>query len=391
MAIGREVRPFVGLQTEIASVVHETVAHAAATESEATAMTTPTNKRELLTTPVEHLDITTVNVVPLVEMMGKTAFSARDLARAGRIVDMMVRDEGAGVILTLAGSVVSAGQRKVITDLIDANMIDAIVSTGANIVDQDFFEALGYRHWQGDRFADDNALREMMIDRIFDTYIDEEQLRACDDTIREIADGLAPGTYSSREFIVEMAKYLEARDLGADSIVRRAYDKGVPIFVPAFSDCSAGFGLVHHQVHHPEAHVAIDSVKDFRELTEIKIHQGGTGIFMLGGGVPKNFVQDIVVSAEFLGHEVDMHRYAVQLTVADERDGALSGSTLKEASSWGKVDTAYEQMVYGELTVTFPLVAGYAWHQRGWEGRAPRAYNRLFERAATPERVRVGR
>jgi deoxyhypusine synthase len=354
-------------------------------------MTTPKRKPELLSTPVEHLDITTVNVVPLVEMMGRTAFSARDLARAGRIVDMMVRDEGAGVILTLAGSVVSAGQRKVITDMIDANMVDAIVSTGANIVDQDFFEALGYRHWQGDKFADDNALREMMIDRIFDTYIDEEQLRACDDTIREIADGLAPGAYSSREFIVEMAKYLEERDLGADSIVRRAFEKGVPIFVPAFSDCSAGFGLVHHQVHHPDAHVSIDSVKDFRELTEIKIHQGTTGIIMLGGGVPKNFVQDIVVSAEFLGHEVDMHKYAVQLTVADERDGALSGSTLKEASSWGKVDTAWEQMVYGELTVTFPLVAGYAYHQRGWEGRAPRAYNRLFARASAPERERVAR
>jgi deoxyhypusine synthase len=349
-------------------------------------MTTPT-KQQHLQTHVEHLDIKQVDVVPLVEMMGKTAFSARDLARAGRIVDMMVRDEGAGVILTLAGSVVSAGQKQVILDLLDANMVDAIVSTGANIVDQDFFEALGFRHYQGDKFMDDNALRELMIDRIYDTYIDEEELRACDDTIRQIAEAMAPGAYSSREFIIEMAKYLEARDMGHESIVRRAADKGVPIFVPAFSDCSAGFGLVHHQVHNPDAHVAIDSVKDFRELTQIKIHQGTTGILMLGGGVPKNFVQDIVVSAEFLGHEAEMHKYAVQLTVADERDGALSGSTLKEASSWGKVDTAWEQMVYGELTVTFPLVAGYAWHKRGWEGRVPRAYNRLFEQGTAARQV----
>jgi deoxyhypusine synthase len=341
-----------------------------------------TTKQQHLTAPVEHIDITAVNVVPLVEMMGKTAFSARDLARAARIVDMMVRDEGAGVILTLAGSVISAGQKHVILELLNANMIDAIVSTGANIVDQDFFEALGFRHWQGDKFMDDNRLRELMIDRIYDTYIDEEQLRTCDDTIREIADSLEPGAYSSREFIIEMARYLEARDMGGDSIVRRAYDKGVPIFVPAFSDCSAGFGLVHHQVHHPEGHVAIDSVKDFRELTQVKVHQGTTGILMLGGGVPKNFVQDIVVSAEFLGHHAEMHKYAVQLTVADERDGALSGSTLKEASSWGKVDTAWEQMVYGELTVTFPLIAGYAWHKRGWEGRAPRDYNRMLAQGA---------
>jgi len=351
------------------------------------AMTRSVAKQQHLQTVVEHLDIKQVDVVPLVEMMGRTAFSARDLARAGRIVDMMVRDETCGIILTLAGSVVSAGQRQVIVDLLEANMVDAIVATGANIVDQDFFEALGFRHYQGDKRMDDNALRELMIDRIYDTYIDEDELRRCDDTVREIADAMPAGAYSSREFIAEMARWLQRRGLGEGSIVRTAYEREVPIFVPAFSDCSAGFGLVHHQVHHPDAHVAIDSVKDFRELTEIKVHQGTTGILMLGGGVPKNFVQDIVVSAEFLGHEVDMHAYAVQLTVADERDGALSGSTLREASSWGKVDTVHEQMVYGELTVTFPLVAGYAWHQRGWEGRAPRRYQRLFER---PEPVAAG-
>jgi deoxyhypusine synthase len=336
------------------------------------------DKSELLQTPVEHIDIKKVNVVPLVEAMGKTAFQARNLERAARIADMMVRDQEAGVILTLAGSLISAGQKHAIVDLMRHDMIDAIVSTGANIVDQDFFEALGYRHYQGTVAADDNMLRELMIDRIYDTYIDEENLRVCDDTTRQIADAMAPGAYSSREFIVEMGRYLVERDLGRDSIVRVAYEKGIPIFVPAFSDCSAGFGLVYHQVHNPEGHVAIDSVKDFRELTMIKIHQGVTGIIMLGGGVPKNFVQDIVVSAEFLGHDVEMHRYAIQLTVADERDGALSGSTLKEANSWGKVDLAWEQMVYGEITIAFPLIAGYLYHKRGWEGRRPREYNKVL-------------
>jgi len=349
-------------------------------------MTRSPDKQALLQNVVRHLDIKKVDVVPLVDMMAETAFSARDLARAGRIFDMMVRDPKAGVILTLAGSIVSAGQKMVIVDLLRANMIDAIVSTGANVVDQDFFEALGFAHYQGDRFASDAVLRELMIDRIFDTYIDEEELRICDETVKQIADGLAPGAYSSREFLREMGRYLAARDLGADSILRVAYELDVPIFVPAFSDCSAGFGLVAHQVQHPEAHVSIDSVKDFRELTDVKVHQGTTGIFMIGGGVPKNFVQDIVVSAEFLGFEADMHEYAVQLTVADERDGALSGSTLKEASSWGKVDLAHEQMVYGEATVTLPLVAGYAWHQRGWEGRAPRRYARLWDGVAPTAR-----
>jgi deoxyhypusine synthase len=336
------------------------------------------DKSQLLQTPVEHIDIKNVNVVPLVEAMGKTAFQARNLERAARIADMMVRDQEAGVILTLAGSLISAGQKQAIVDLMRHDMIDAIVSTGANIVDQDFFEALGYRHYQGTVAADDNRLRELMIDRIYDTYIDEENLRVCDDTTRQIADAMAPGAYSSREFIIEMGRYLVERDLGRDSIVRVAYEKDIPIFVPAFSDCSAGFGLVYHQVHNPGGHVAIDSVKDFRELTMIKIHQGVTGIIMLGGGVPKNFVQDIVVSAEFLGHDVEMHRYAIQLTVADERDGALSGSTLKEANSWGKVDLAWEQMVYGEITIAFPLIAGYLYHKRGWEGRRPREYNKVL-------------
>ncbi|NWF79637.1 MAG: deoxyhypusine synthase [Chloroflexi bacterium] len=332
------------------------------------------NKGSLLQTTVEHLDIKAVNVVPLVEMMVRTAFQARNLARAAQIADAMVADPQATVILTLAGSLISAGQKGVILDLLRCNAVDVIVSTGANIVDQDFFEALGFRHYQGSPVADDNALREQMIDRIYDTYIDEEQLRVCDETVRTIADGLAPGAYSSREFIRAMGSYLEAQRPDAESIVLECYRREVPIFVPAFSDCSAGFGLVAHQVANPEGHVSIDSVKDFRELTAIKVWAGTTGLMMIGGGVPKNFVQDIVVSAKFLGFAATMHQYAVQLTVADERDGALSGSTLKEANSWGKVSLAQEQMVFGEATVIFLLLAGYVYHQGSWRGRQSRAW-----------------
>jgi deoxyhypusine synthase len=225
-------------------------------------------------------------------------------------------------------------------------------------------------------------LREQAIDRIYDTFIDEEELRVCDDTIRRIAETLEPRAYSSREFICAMGRYLEEHHPQADSIVLEAYRRNVPIFVPAFSDCSAGFGLVFHQAANPERHLSIDSVKDFRELTQIKVHAGVTGLIMLGGGVPKNFVQDIVVAAEFLGYEAPMHTYAVQLTVADERDGALSGSTLREANSWGKVDLAQEQMVFGEATITFPLLAGYIYHTGAWQARTPRNWSQLFDRHA---------
>ena len=338
-------------------------------------------KEELLSAPVRHIDIKHLNIVPLIDQMSDTAFQARNLARAATILDLMQQDRECAVILTLAGSLISAGLKQVLIDMIDNNMVDVIVSTGANIVDQDFFEALGFSHYKGTQFIDDAILRELHIDRIYDTFIDEDDLRVCDETTALIADSMQPGVYSSREFIVEMAKYIEANNFDKNSIVYKAYEKGVPIFCPAFSDCSAGFGLVHHQWQNPGQHVAIDSVKDFRELTRIKIENDKTGIFMIGGGVPKNFTQDIVVAAEVLGHEnVSMHTYAVQITVADERDGALSGSTLKEASSWGKVDTVHEQMVFAEATIALPLIAGYAWHKRSWVCRQPKNFNAMLDR-----------
>src|SRR5580693_1514420 len=343
-------------------------------------------KKELLKTPIQHIDLATHNVVPLVDAMASMAYTSRDTARAASIYEMMLRDTDCGVILCLAGSLISAGLQKIFVDLIRNNMVDAIVSTGANIVDQDFFEALGFNHWIAeDRFKyglDDDKLREMHIDRIYDTLIDEDELRICDETIHKITNSLEPRPYSSREFVGEMGKYLSETGAKTDaSIVLEAYREEVPIFCPAFSDCSAGFGLVAHQAaRHGKPKVSLDSAKDFYELTRLKMKNESTGLFMIGGGTPKNFAQDIVVAAEVLGHDVPMHKYAVQITVADTRDGALSGSTLKEASSWGKVDTTYEQMVYCEATIAVPLIAGYAYHKRGWEGRPARKWNSLIDR-----------
>src|ERR1700740_1935141 len=323
-------------------------------------------KKELLSRPIQHLDIKQHNVVSLVDAMRTMAYSSRDTARAASIYEMMLRDTDCGVILCLAGSLISAGLQKVIIDLVRNNMVDAIVSTGANIVDQDFFEGLGFYHYiAGDEYKygeRDNILRELMIDRIYDTFIDEEELRICDETTHQITNSLEPRPYSSREFIREMGAYLAKHGktpqaVGRDSIVLAAYEKNVPIFCPAFSDCSAGFGLVAHQHERQgKPSVAIDSAKDVYELTQLKIANPTTGLLMIGGGVPKNFAQDIVVAADVLGIEASMHTYAIHLTVADVRDGALSSSTLKEASSWGKVDLAWEQMVYAEATMALPLI-----------------------------------
>ncbi len=338
------------------------------------------NKKDYLKETVKHIDIKEHNVVPLVEAMKSMAFSARDLYRAATIYEKMLTDEDTTVILTLAGSLFSAGLKKVVYDLISNNMVDAIVSTGAIMVDQDFFEALGFKHYIGSQYVDDNELRELHIDRIYDTFIDEDELRICDETTAKIFDSLEPKPYSSRELLWHFGKYLE--DTGGpkvdDSVIYAAYQNNVPIFVPAFSDCSAGFGIVMHQTKNPDSHVSFDSGKDFLELTQIKLHSKETGIFMVGGGVPKNFTQDIVVAADILQEDAPMHKYAIQITVADVRDGALSSSTLKEASSWGKVETTYEQMVYSEATLAMPLIAGYAYHKGVWKNRPKRELQKLF-------------
>lgn len=339
-------------------------------------------KKDYLKAVIEHIDVKKHNVVQLVDAMENMAFTARDLNRAARIYDMMLKNKNCGIILTLAGSLFSAGLKKVVHDMIMNNMVDAIVSTGAIIVDQDFFEALGFKHYKGTKFVDDNELRDLHIDRIYDTFIDEDELRICDETCGKIFDSMEPKPYSSREFLYEFGKYLENNGGPKvdDSVIWAAYKKNIPIFVPAFSDCSAGFGFIVHQTQNPDKHVSVDSAKDFLELTKIKLASKETGIFMIGGGVPKNFTQDIVVAADILQQNAPMHKYAIQITVADERDGALSGSTLKEASSWGKVDTTYEQMVYSEATVAMPLIVGYAYHKGSWKERKAREFQKIFSK-----------
>ncbi|HZV21039.1 MAG TPA: deoxyhypusine synthase family protein, partial [Hyphomicrobiales bacterium] len=212
------------------------------------------------------------------------------------------------------------------------------------------------------------------------TYIDEESLKECDLTICEIANSLPPRPHSSREFIREMGRWLaQGHAKKPESLVQLAFEKDVPVFCPAFTDSSAGFGLAKYQVDRPGNHLTIDSIRDFRELTQIKIEAGTTGLLMIGGGVPKNFAQDTVVCAEVLGHEVEMHKYAIQITVADVRDGACSSSTLKEACSWGKIDTAHEQMVFAEATSVLPLLASDAYHKGHWRQRKLRSFARLFD------------
>jgi deoxyhypusine synthase len=348
-----------------------------------TAPINDTRKAELLGTQVEHIDIKSFDARPIVDAMKKMSFTSRDLGRAADLYNMMLEDKHCSIILVIAGSTSAGGCMDLYAELVANNMVDAIVATGATIVDMDFFEGLGHKHYQALEIPDDDTLRSLYIDRIYDTYIDEEQLQDCDHMIGAIADSLEPKAYSSRAFIREMGKYLVEHGKKENSLVKLAYEHDVPIFCPAFVDSSAGFGLVKHQVDRMKAnepYMVLDAIADFRELTDIKIKAGTTGLLMIGGGVPKNFTQDTVVCAEILGHDdVEVHKYAVQITVADVRDGACSSSTLQEAASWGKVSTALEQMVFAEATSVLPLLASDAFHRGHWKTRAKRAFAKMFD------------
>lgn len=338
-------------------------------------------KKDFLKETVEHVDITKFDSTPIIKAMEKMSFTSRDTARAAKIFDMMLKNKDCTIFLSLAGSTSAGGCMKIYADMIKYNMIDAVIATGASIVDMDFFEALGFKHYIGTPYVNDQELRKLYIDRIYDTFINEEELQACDLTIRKIADSLEPRPYSSREFIREMGNYLTKNAKKKESLIQLAYEHGVPIFCPAFSDSSAGFGLVAHQWNRKDKpKVSIDSVKDFLELTKIKMSVPTSGLFMIGGGVPKNFIQDTVVCAEVLGKEVPMHEYAIQITVADVRDGACSSSTLKEASSWGKVETTHEQMVYAEATSVLPLIASYVYHQGNWKNRERKNFTEKLDK-----------
>ena len=355
-------------------------------------------KSRLLARPVEHIDITAFDGRAVVDTYRTAAFQARNLAEGADIFAEMLEEPRGVVILTLAGSLVSAGLRDALLTLVECDMVDVIVATGAIVVDQDFFEALGFRHYMAPGSVDapvasDEELRELGIDRIYDTYIDEAELQTCDETVAGILDGLEPRAYSSREVVRELGAFLDRNHGDARSIVLSAYRRDVPIFVPALSDSSAGFGAVAHRARAARMglpHIAFDSAQDFHELARIKLAAAETGLLMVGGGVPKNFAQDAVVAARMLLEgggeegadprpaEIPMHKHAVQLTVADVRDGGLSGSTLREATTWGKVEVARERMVFGEATITLSLLASDAYHRGIWRRREARRLGRLF-------------
>ncbi len=340
-------------------------------------------KKELLSTPVNQIAIEEdMRVDDLVEQMAGMSIQARNLGLCALIYEKMLTDEKRPtVFLGLSGPLIAAGLRRVIRDMIEKNLVDVVVSTGA-ILYQDFYQALGGDHYTGSPDMDDVLLRDLYIDRIYDTLVDEEKFGETDRYIGELALSLEPRGYSSREFL----DFLGSQVDDPDSILATAHRHGIPVFSPALNDSSIGIGLTYayarQKKNRSEKNISggggsggekfyIDPIRDNYELTQIIINSRSTGAVYIGGGTPKNYINDAVVMANYgLEREVEGHEYAIQITTATPLDGGLSGSTLGEAQSWGKIyREAKKAMAFVEASIGLPLIAGYLFGRRVGENR----------------------
>lgn len=317
-------------------------------------------KKEVLSQPIKMVDVEKIKgFEDLINAYSSASIQARRVGTCAKIWEQMLQDKDRPTILLgLAGPLVAAGLRKVISDMIKHNLIDVIVSTGA-ILYQDYYQSRGFKHYMGSPDADDKKLRDLYIDRIYDTYVDEEKFWDTDVYIGKFADELEPRNYSSREFLGKLAATVK----DDQSILGNASKYGVPIFAPALNDSSIGIGLTdhfHRNLLKGKKHISIDSIQDNYELTQIVVKSPCTSAVYIAGGVPKNYINDSVVMSYVFDKDTGGHRYAIQLTTDVPHWGGLSGSTLSEATSWGKVSKkATHEMAFIEPSVSLPLLVGY--------------------------------
>lgn len=332
-------------------------------------------REELLKTPVQQIDLSKIDkVTDLVEAWKRGSIQGRNMGKCASVWENMVQDPvRPTVILGLSGCMIAGAQRFILRDLVKAGLVDCVVSTGAQLY-QDFYQAMGYEHYVGDINADNVALHTHMIDRLYDTYVDENAFRETDHYIAELTEGLPAGNYSSRQFLHEMGRV--AYEKGDRGIMATCYELGIPMFVPALNDSSIGIGLTVYYKKMIESGkrddmVRIDPIRDNWELTQIKGKSPKTGIIYIGGGTPKNYINDVEVIAEETGFDVAGHEYAFQITTDAPHWGGLSGSTLEEAQSWGKIHAeAKKATVYADATIVLPLLAAHMFQKGFAEGRS---------------------
>jgi len=329
-------------------------------------------RREYLKRSVKAVDVTRRGGVgDLLEQFQTSSIQARNLGRCLEVWENALRDpKRPTIFLGLAGPLIAAGLRKVLRDLIDWGLVDVVVSTGA-VLYQDLYQSVGGRHWMGSPDANDVQLRDLYLDRIYDTYVDELKFEETDRVIGRITEDFPPRPASSREFL----GFLGSRFPDPSSILATAARRGVPVFSPALIDSSIGIGLtLHYQANRSkQERFILDAVRDNYELVQILSQSPRTAVVYIGGGTPKNWINDGIVMANYaFGREGEGHFYALQLTTDVPHWGGLSGSTLDEAQSWGKISrTATRAMAHVDASVGLPLLVGALWDRRKrWQPRS---------------------
>jgi deoxyhypusine synthase len=310
-------------------------------------------RKDYLQNPVKHIKINgTLTVDQLMQQFkGSGSFGAGRLARACSIYEKMVRDKECTVFLALSGAVVPAGMRTLVADLIRARLIDVVVSTGASMV-HDAIEALNGHHYKGSWVVDDDELYKYHIFRIYDVFVPEEDYVRLDyqlaEMYREIAAERKGESLSSNEFAWELGKRLK----DPNSILRAAYEENVPIFIPAVRDSEFGYiHLLHASQENQKNILEVDAFKDVPLICDICRKSPKNGMVVIGGGVPRNTVQSAAIASK---KGMD---YAVVMTMDRPETGGLSGSTLRETVSWGKVKgEADKVMVIGDALIIFPII-----------------------------------
>jgi len=315
------------------------------------------SKKEVLSKPVRTIEVSRKSVSGLLHEMSQTGFQGKKLGEVAGIWSDMAKQKDLTIFMGLTGSLSTTGQWKIIRWLIEKRYVDVVVSTGANI-SEDLLEALGYHYYQGTWLADDEKLLRMKIDRFYDVYADEMEYRKLENTIYRFAETLDERkTYSTREFLYLFGEFLSKK--GIDSIVATAYKHNVPVYSPGLID--SGYGVALSLLKRKTGKlVRLDQTKDMEELAQIAERAKRTGVVYLGGGVPKDTIQlsTIIKSLAQGGKEETPHEYAIQITADSPQWGGLSGCTLEEAISWGKISSlAKKATLYADITLALPLVA----------------------------------
>jgi deoxyhypusine synthase len=312
-------------------------------------------KSRFLQTPVEPFAVTSgLTADDILSRMERISFQGRNLATAHRIWQRMLADD-VTIFLGMAGALSAGGLRMIVAHLIAHRYVDCLVSTGANLY-HDLHETRGQRHYLGSPHANDAALNADRIDRVYDTFASEEEFVENDNWIADFAVTLEHRPYTTREFLFQLGRYLW-ETTGRDGILTAAYRANVPIFCPAIADSSIGMGLSQSRQKAAGAG-HIDVIGDIIESANIVIRRPRTASIVLGGGTPKNFINQASVQAEFFSPDVEGHRYALQIVTDVPHFGGASGSSLEEAQSWGKLSAdSHRVSVQADATIALPLLA----------------------------------